>query len=185
MSKGLLQVVDRNDFLKASRIEKFHLVLREVQFEELLTQQEYEYWQRLQQAFALTFKQFDQTKAIRVIRNQIPGCERYETARRLYDDMGQVYGPFLRRNKELARAILVQRLWSLGVRLEQAGKHFEAATVYEKAGQFEGLDKHDQVDFDPADLQMPELTISNDPRYLRAQDVEIVDENEPGEDGLL
>jgi hypothetical protein len=151
-------------------------VLQDVRFEELLDQRDYERWQNIQQAFALCFKQFDQTKAIRVIRNQIPGCDRYETARRLYDEMTQVYGPFMRRNKELARAILVQRLWSIGVRLEQKGMLTEAADVFAKAGEFEGLHLHDQVEFDPADIQIPTPIITSDPSALRG--IEDIEEEE-------
>lgn len=184
MSK-LPLIVDQSEFRQASRVEKLQLVLREIQLEAWLSQPDFEYWQRLQQVFALTFKQFDQTKAIRVIRNQVPGAERYEVARRLYEDMASVYGPFMKRNKDLARAILIQRLWSIGVRLEQQGLLVEAAEAFEKAGKFEGLDKHEHFELDPDDIKLPEIHITNDPRYANAEEAEIVEDNEEGEDGLL
>ncbi len=177
-----LSIIEEPDFKKASRLEKLSLVLREPDLEPLLTNQEWEHWQKVQQVFALCFKQFDQPKAIRVIRAQIPGAERYEVAKRLYDDMCEVYGPIQRRNKDMARAILVQRLWSLGVRLEQAGKLVEAAEVYEKAGKFEALDKNDPLEFDPADVELPVPLITNDPRYANAETIESEEVEPDGED---
>ena len=163
------------------------MVLREPRLEDLLTDQEHEHWTRLQQVFALCFKQFDQTSAIRVIRRHVAGAERYEVAKRLYDDMGEIYGPFQKRNKDLARAILVQRLWSLGIRLEKEGKFTEAAEVFEKAGKFEGLDKHDVQEFNPDDIQLPVPVITNDPRWANAEEAEHeeIDDDEKDETDLL
>lgn len=183
-----LKILDDADWKQMSRLERLSLVLREPDLETRLTNQEWEHWQRLQEVFALCFKQFDQPKAIRVIRSHIAGAERYEVAKRLYDDMCEVYGPVQKRNKDLARAILVQRLWSLGVRLEKAGKFLEAAEVFEKAGKIEGLDKHDAVEFDPDDIVLPIPVITNDPRFANAEDIEYEstdDEDEQEEAGLF
>lgn len=158
------------------------MVLFDLKFEGMLTHQEYEHWQRIQMVFALCFKQYDQTKAIRVIRNQVAGAEAYATAKRLYDDMCDIYGPLQRRNKDMARAILVQRIWSLGVRLEQQGLLVEAGEMFEKAGKFEGLDKHDEAEFDPADIEIPVPIITNDPRYANAEEIEAEYDPEEGED---
>lgn len=182
-----LSIIEEPDFKKASRLEKFSLVLREPDLEVLLTNQEWEHWQRVQQVFALCFKQFDQPKAIRVIRAQIPGADRYEVAKRLYDDMSEVYGPVQRRNKDMSRAILVQRLWSIGVRLEQQGKLLEAAEVFEKAGKFEGLHEQDAADFNPDDIVLPVPIITNDPRYANAEQIEHEDvsDDEPQSEASL
>lgn len=185
MSRTALKILEEPEFKSASRLDRFRLCLLDQALEPLLTNQEYEQWQRIQMVFALCFKQYDQTKAIRVIRNQVPGADHYATAKRLYDDMCEIYGPLQRRNKEMARSILVQRLWSLGVRLEQRGDLVEAGEMFEKAGKFEGLDKHDEADFDPADIELPAITISNDPRFINAEEVEYDDcpeeEDENGE----
>ena len=167
-----LSIIDAADFKKAGRLEKFGMVLREPELEVHLSNQEWEHWEKIRQVFALCFKQFDQTKAIRVIRSHVDGAERYEVAKRLYDDMCEVYGPVQERNKKMARAMLVQRLWSLGVRLEQAGKLVEAAEVFEKAGKFEGLDKQDVQEFNPADIVLPIPVITNDPRFANAEEIE-------------
>lgn len=183
-----LKILNDADWKQANRLERLGMVLREPDLETRLTNQEWEHWQRLQEVFALCFKQFDQAKAIRVIRSHIEGAERYEVAKRLYDDMCEVYGPVQKRNKDLARSILVQRLWSLGVRLEKAGKFEAAAEAYEKAGKFEGLDKHDAAEFDPEDIILPTPVITNDPRYANAEDVEYEDtddEDEQQEAGLF
>lgn len=184
-----LSIIDDSDFKKATRLEKFSMVLREPRLETMLTNQEWEHWERMQQVFALCFKQFDQTKAIRVIRSHMAGAERYEVAKRLYDDMCEVYGPVQKRNKEMARAILVQRLWSIGVRLEKEGKLLEAADVFEKAGKFEALDKHDAAEFDPEDIILPTPVITNDPRFANAEEIESEevkdDEDEQTEAGIF
>lgn len=177
-----LKILDDADWKQSSRIERLGMVLREPELETRLTNQEFEHWQRLQEVFALCFKQFDQPKAIRVIRSHIAGAERYEVAKRLYDDMCEVYGPVQKRNKDLARAILVQRLWSLGVRLEKAGKLEAAAEAFEKAGKFEGLDKHDAAEFDPEDIILPIPVVTNDPRYANAEDLEYEETNTDEED---
>jgi hypothetical protein len=181
-----LSIIDDSDFKKASRREKFSMVLKEPRLDAMLTNQEAEHWERVQAVFALCFKQFDQTKAIRVIRSHIAGAERYEVAKRLYDDMCEVYGPVQKRNKEMARAMLVQRLWSIGVRLEQKGALVEAAEVFEKAGKFEGLDKDEVKEFNPDDIILPVPIITNDPRFANAEDVEYeTDEDEQTEAGIF
>ncbi len=182
MSKTGLKIFEEPEFKSASRLDKFRMCLLELKFEELLTGQEYEHWQRIQMVFALCFKQYDHTKAIRVIRNQVAGADAYNTAKRLYDDMCEVYGPIQRRNKEMARAILIQRLWSLGVRLEQRGDLVEAGEMFEKAGKFEGLDKFEAVDFDPADIEIPPPNITNDPKWANAEDIEYEDGEEEAPD---
>lgn len=172
MSKAALKIFEEPQFKTASRLDKLRMVLLDDRLEAMLTEQEQRHWERIQLVFALTFKQYDQTKAIRVIRNQVPGAELYLTAQKLYNDMCEVYGPIQRRNKDLARSILIQRLWTLGVRLEQQGKLVEAGMMFEKAGVFEGIDKHDVAGFDPADIVIPAPNITNDPRFATAEDID-------------
>lgn len=186
-----IKLFDAPEFDKASRLEKFSMVMMDVNLEGRLNEQEFTHWQRIQQCFALCFKQFDQPKAIRVIRNNIPGCERYEIAAKMYRDMCEVYGPFQKRNKQMAKAIAAQRLWTIGVRLEKQGDLVNAANVFEMAAKMEGLDKEDVVDFDPDDIKLPEVHITNDPRFLHAEDTEFEEvetnneEEDEDEDGLL
>jgi hypothetical protein len=186
MSKALskIKLFDDPEFDKAARLEKFSMVLMDVRLEERLNAQEFEHWCRIQQCFALCHKQFDQQKAIRVIRNQIPGCERHEIASKIYREMCEVYGPFQNRNKAMARSIAAQRLWTIGVRLEQKGELLEAANVFKMAAEMEGLHREDVLDFDPDDIKLPEVHITNDPKYIHAEDTEFeeVENEENGED---
>lgn len=164
------------------------MVLMDVRLEERLTNQEFTHWQRIQMCFSLCHKQFDQQKAIRVIRNQIEGCDRHELASKLYREMCEVYGPFQRRNKEMARSIAAQRMWTLAVRLEKNGELLESAQVMKMAAELEGLYKDDAVDFDPDEIKLPEVTITNDPRFIHAEDTEfeeIDNDNDEEEDGLF
>lgn len=190
MSNALskIKIFEDAEFEKAGRLDKFSMVLQDIRLEERLTHQEFEHWARIQQVFSLCYKQFDRAKAIRVIRNQIHGCDRYEIAQKAYNDMCEVYGPFQRRNKEMARAIAAQRLWTLGVRLEQRGELLEAAQVFKMAAEMEGLHKDDVLDFDPDDIKLPEVHITNDPKYIHAEETEfeeVDDENGEDEEGIF
>lgn len=154
------------------------MVLMDVRLEEQLNGEEWHIWNNVQNCFALCHKEFDTRAAIKIIRSQIPGCDGYNTAAKLYRTMCDVYGPFQTRNKEMARSIMVQRLWSIGEKLEEKGELEAAASVFEKAAKLEGLDKHDVELFDPSQVQIPIPIISNNPKYLNAEDAEVEDEEE-------
>lgn len=180
MSRALanIKLFDNSSWNNATKTERFQMVLMDVRLEEQLTGDEWRIWTNVQHCFALCHKQFDTRKAIKVIQSQIPGYEVYTTAATLYRTMCEVYGPFQARNKEMARSIMVQRLWTIGVRLEQKGELEAAASVFEKAAKLEGLDKHDVELFDPSQVQIPIPIISNNPKYLNAEDAEVEDEEE-------
>lgn len=182
MSKQLskIRIIDDSDFLRASRLEKLQMVFLEPRLESMLNNQEYQHWQQVQLAFQLVYKEFSQNRAIKILRAQIAGAERFEVAKRIFDDMAAVYGPVMRRNKDLARAQLVERLWSIGRRLEHGKKLMEAAEVFAMAGKFEGLDKHEPTEFNPEDVTLPELEITNDPKYLNAEYEDVT--NQPDDD---
>lgn len=189
MSKRLskIEIYSLEDFLKADRINRIRMYMIEPE-KFCLDDADERYYRMLQQAYQLVFDELRQSVAIRVIQETIPEAESWYMANRLLRDIYELFAPFVNKNKELRRAILVEKLYSLarvaeknalvtytdenGVETEVANSEWMAIAerLYTQAGKFEGLDQHEAPMLDPDEIRIPEIEITADPQaFLAAQ----------------
>lgn len=159
-----------------------------------LDDQDERYYRMLQQAYQLVFDELRQSVAIRVIQETIPEAESWYMANRLLRDIYELFAPFVNKNKELRRAILVEKLYHLarvaeknalvtytdenGIQTEVANAEWMAMAerLYTQAGKFEGLDQHEVALIDPDEIQIPAIEITADPQAFIAAQAEESDE---------
>lgn len=157
------------------------------------------YYRQLQQAYQLVFEELRQSVAIRTIQEAIPGAESWHMANRVLQDIYELFAPFLKKNKDLRRAILVEKFYMMakvaeskaifehtdsdGIVHQGADKEWmEVATrLYELAGKFEGLDEHDTAMIDPDEIQIPSIEITADPAAFLAAQTEEAEEADDDE----
>lgn len=159
-----------------------------------LDDQDERYYRMLQQAYQLVFDELRQSVAIRVIQETIPEAESWYMANRLLRDIYELFAPFVNKNKELRRAILVEKLYHLarvaeknalvtytdenGIQTEVANSDWMAMAerLYTQAGKFEGLDPREATLLDPDEIQIPAIEITADPQAFIAAQAEESDE---------
>lgn len=185
-----IEIYSQADFNKADRIGRIRMhMLEPDRF--ALNDPDEEYYRQLQQAYQLVFEELRQSVAIRAIQETIDGAESWHKANRILQDIYELFAPFLKKNKELRRAILVEKLYMMAKVAEskavfeytdsdgvtQSGADQEwmviAERLYSQAGKFEGLDEHDTALIDPDEIKIPNIEITSDPAaFLAAQNEE-------------
>lgn len=182
-----IEIYSLDDFHKADRVGRIRMHMIEPD-RFALNDQDEAYYRQLQQAYQLVFEELRQSVAIRAIQEAVPGAETWHRANVILKDIYELFSPFLKKNKELRRAILVEKLYSLAKVAEskavfeykdsdgivQSGADMEwmvvAERLYSQAGKFEGLDEHDTAMIDPDEIQIPSIEITSDPNaFLEAQ----------------
>ena len=93
-------------------------------------------------------------------------------ASRILNDVHQVYGNAIKRNKEFDRQMTISRLYECYEKLQEQEKWDKAADVMSIIGRFQNLDKINQEEVSTKGLQLPELQMSNDPKVLISQPIE-------------
>lgn len=192
MSKkpSTIEIYSLADFKKADRISRIRMhMLEPDRF--VLNDQDETYYRQLQQAYQLVFEELRQSVAIKTIQEAVPGAETWHRANTILQDIYELFAPFLKKNKDLRRAILVERLYHMakvaeskahgtykddeGISHDFADKDWMelAMKLYVEAGRFEGLDEHDTAMIDPDEITIPEIEITSDPTaFLEAQNEE-------------
>lgn len=194
-----IEIYSLEDFNKSDRIGRIRMHMIEPE-RFALNDQDEEYYRQLQQAYQLVFEELRQSIAIKAIQEAIPGAESWHRANRILLDIYELFAPFLKKNKELRRAILVEKLYmmadvaekkaifeytdSAGVKHQGADQEWMviAERLYSQAGKFEGLDEHDTALIDPDEIQIPSIEITSDPAAFLAAQNEEAEEAEYDED---
>lgn len=194
-----IEIYSLEDFKKADRIGRIRMHMIEPE-RFALNDQDDEYYRQLQQAYQLVFEEMRQSVAIKAIQEAIPGAESWHRANRILLDIYELFAPFLKKNKELRRAILVEKLYMMadvaekkaifeytdsdGVKHQGADQEWMviAERLYTQAGKFEGLDEHDTTLIDPDEIQIPHIEITADPAAFLAAQNEEAEEAEYDED---
>jgi len=185
--RSQIEIYSLEDFKKADRLGRIRMHMLEPE-RFALNDQDDIYYRQLQQAYQLVFEELRHSVAIRAIQEAIPGAEMWHRANRILQDIYELFAPFLRKNKDLRRAILVEKLYEMakvaekrayGSYTDDQGNVQEWADpdwmviverLYTQAGKFEGLDQHDAPLLDPDEIQIPEIEITADPAaFLAAQ----------------
>jgi hypothetical protein len=182
-----IEIYSIEDFKKAPLLDRIRMYMIEPERFDL-NDRDYQYYRKLNQAFQIVFEEVAEGAAIKMIQMAVEGCENLVIAKKVLADCFELFGPMIKKNKDMRRAILVEKMYELAAKAEKNAHfttndengvpkhHFDAewmqiaANLYEKAGKFEGLDKHDVPILNPDDLEIPELIITPDPQvFIEAQ----------------
>lgn len=194
-----IEIYSLGDFRKADRIGRLRMYMIEPdRFD--LNNEDQNYYNDLNRAYQLVFEELQMSVAIRAIQGVIPGAESWHKANAILRDVYELFGPFLIKNKELRRAILVEKLYAMakiaesrayGEYQDEDGKNHEwadqewmlvAEKLYSQAAKIEGLDQHEQQMIDPDDIMIPAIEITSDPAAFIAAQAEEAEEAEDDED---
>lgn len=174
----------------------------------VLSEEDEVYYRQLQHAYHLVFDELRESVAMKAIMESVQGADTWHRANKVLRDIYELFSPFLKKNKELRRAIMLEKLYMMadvaqkkavweyvdagGSPVQGADKEWMdmASRLLGQAAKIEGLDEQDKGLIDPDDLVIPEIEITNDPAaFLAAQtdieDLEIDDdypEEEAGDD---
>lgn len=165
------------------------------------------YYRQLQQAYHLVFDELRESVAMKAIMENVPGADTWHRANKVLRDIYEIFAPFVKKNKDLRRAILLEKLYLMAdvaqkravftytddAGDEQEGADLEWMAMAERllgqAAKIEGLDQPEKSGFDPDELVIPEIEITSDPAaflasQMESEDAEIDDypDGEAGED---
>lgn len=155
-------------------------------FEPLLQFEEQSYMEALQLAYHHCWDMLERSASVNYILNNIRGFETMYKANRLLDDMQELFGRFIEKNKHLKQSLVVSRFYESYERQIKIAKQlyedgdFEKAilieekanAVLEKAAKLDGLDKLQSVGFSASDFKLPPIEITSDPKVLKGGDEE-------------
>lgn len=178
----------------------------------VLNDQDDVYYRQLQEAYHLVFDELRESVAMKAIMENVRGCDTWHRANKVMRDIYTLFSPFVQKNKDLRRAILLEKLYLMadvaqkkavyeylsedkeGNVVKNQGADLEwmelAGKLYAQAAKIEGLDAPEVSVMDPDDLTIPEIEITSDPQaFLNAQnDIEDAEEwdieDEEPEEGL-
>ena len=155
---------ERSVYLEAfeetqNRIDKFRLSLLYPQLRGYLSDRDSEYFNKLEQAFRLAFKNKIASEAISIIENSIIGAERRDYALKIYKDMLRLYD-FMDLNLDLENRLyhLRQRkLANMATEMAETVQDFDfVSKIEERAAKSIGIHQP-QDDFE--DESLPKLLI--------------------------
>lgn len=193
-----IEIYSLADFQKADRIDRLRMYMIEPD-RFALNNEDLEYYRQLNQAYQLVFDEIRQSVAIRAIQEAVPGAESWHRANAVLRDIYELFAPFFKKNKDLRRAILVEKLYAMAAIAErkahgsyedEEGKKHEfadqewmlvAERLYTQAAKFEGLDQHDVEMLDPDEIRIPVIEITSDPAAFidaQAKEAEEADDDE-------
>jgi tetratricopeptide (TPR) repeat protein len=181
MSRKQLVIYSNKDFREGERLERIYMAMMEPErFEPLLTLDEEDYRRKLEMAYQKCYKELRRSVAVKYIQENVAGCETLYRANRVLDDMQELFGRFLDKNKQLKQSILVEKMYedaemirAMAAKVKDEGRYDAAADMLEKANnireraaKIEGLDKL-QLAFRPEEFRLPTVTVTSDPRVLK------------------
>jgi len=167
----------------------------------VLNDQDETYYRQLQAAYHLVFDELRESVAMKAIMETVEGADTWHRANKLMRDIYTLFSPFVQKNKDLRRAILLEKLYLMadvaqkkavfkytaqdkeGNDIEHEGADLEwmelAGKLYAQAAKIEGLDQPEMSVINPDDLTIPEIEITSDPQaFLNAQNPDIEDAEE-------
>jgi hypothetical protein len=179
-----IEIYSIKQFTEANRLDRIRMHMIEPERFEL-NNPDWEYYQALQQAFALVYNELRESVAVQAIRSNIAGYDNFATAQNLLRDCLTLYGSFMVKNKDARRAMMLEKLYELAEIAQRKAVEFEdpewmelAGNLYAKAAAIEGLDKHEQSMPDPDELQIPALEITSDPTAFLESQNDTTDDDE-------
>lgn len=199
-NQSTIKIYSQADFGKADRIDRIRMHMIEPE-RFVLNDQDETYYRQLQAAYHLVFDELRESVAMKAIMETVEGADTWHRANKLMRDIYTLFSPFVQKNKDLRRAILLEKLYLMadvaqkkavfkytaqdkeGNDIEHEGADLEwmelAGKLYAQAAKIEGLDQPEMSVINPDDLTIPEIEITSDPQaFLNAQNPDIEDAEE-------
>lgn len=169
-----VRVYTEQDFLQADRMDKIFMhILFPDQFN--LNKTDSEYLELLQDAYRLVRKELSDHAVLRLVEEAYPEISKYRR-HKLINDVKRLWGNIVHRNKEYDRLVLRERLVKLANRARKAGDLQEERRALQAIIRMDGLDVHDVEKFNPADIQLPTVIFTADPKAYAVEDAEVLNE---------
>ena len=201
-----IEIYSLADFQKANRLDRIRMHMLEPE-RFVLSDDDGEYYRQLQHAYHMVFDELRESVAMKAIMENVPGANTWHRANKVLRDIYELFSPFLKKNKDLRRAIVLEKLYMLadvaqkravftytdykGDQQEGADREWMemAERLLTQAAKIEGLDQPEKAAFDPEELLIPEIEITSDPAAFLASQMEFEDaefddypDGEAGED---
>jgi len=185
MSNALLKqrAYSDADWKKASRIERFFIYMQEPD-RFALTETEYRYFENVQQAFHIVSKKLSLAASINMILESktIRGIDTWYAASKLVNDVQELYGNIIKRNKDFQRAMIIEKLTKLYKKANKEGNITEARRCLMGIAKIDRLDEPDEHVFDPSTFLIPAPIFTSDPKALEeVQDAEYEEISKDGD----
>lgn len=169
----------------------------------VLDDADWQYYVDLEKVWQITSAETRESVAIRLIQQHVFGAESWYKANRLLRDVETLFAPFLKKNRELQRARIVEKLYAMAEIAEKkafgsdeegnewADKEWMviAQKMYKDAAELDGLHRDNSPLIDPDAIVIPEIEITSDPQaFLETQtggeemDFEDFPDEEAGDD---
>lgn len=146
------------------------------------------YYRQLQEAYHLVFDEMRESVAMKAIMENVKGADTWHRANKVIRDIYLLFSPFVQKNKDLRRAILLEKLYMMAdvaqknavfTYVDDRGKEQQGADIewmelagklFAQAAKIEGLDQPEMSVMNPDDLVIPDIEITSDPSaFLAAQ----------------
>lgn len=190
-----IEIYSQADFGKADRLDRIRMHMIEPD-RFVLNDPDETYYRQLQSAYHLVFNELRESVAMKAIIENVPGADTWHRANRILRDIYTLFSPFVQKNKDLRRAILLEKLYMMadvaqrnavykyeaedaeGNKVEKEGANLEwmelAGKLYAQAAKIEGLDQPEVSMLNPDEITIPAIEVTSDPQaFLEAQGEEI------------
>lgn len=179
LSKKLTKVslFSREDFKSAKRIERIYIWMMEPE-RFRLSDKDMAYFETLKAAFIILSSTLSMRKAVEMIRHtsmkhSLNGKTISERAAyNVINDVKNLFGDVLKRNKEFDRMVITERIAEIAERAESDGDDELALSAYKELGKFKMLHKEESNEINTDDVDLPQLVVGSNPDYLKIGDVE-------------
>lgn len=161
------------EFKQASRLEKIRMHL--LQPELYLCDRDLTYEALLIDAFRLSRQCMSAHEAIKKIQALEVEPMTYTRAGKILQDSETLFSPLVYRNKEIIRALIIERADALSKKAEADGRLKDAIKALELIAKVEALRAEDSGENILKELEMPDIAFTNNSKALAAQDVEFTE----------
>jgi len=175
MSKDLSKVRVFTDaaFKNAGKVERMYIHMMNPEFF-MLTDTEASRLEQLKDCFALVNHTVSPTEQIRLILETIREIDSWEMANKLKNEMEQLFGDIVTRNRDYTRTLYINKLRELSVLAERDEDYAEARRCIVAAAKLDHMDLPEQQKFDPEMNKIPKAIFTNDISDLEIEEAEEV-----------
>lgn len=190
-----LEIYSLEQFRKADRLDRIRMHMIEPE-RFLLVGQDWQYAQDLENAWLLVSGETRESVAIRLIQNNVFGAESWYKANRILRDVEALYAPFLKKNREVQHARVVEKMYAFAEIAEKKARWTDeegnecvnqewlviAQKFLKDAAEMDGVSADNAVPFDPDDLAIGDIEITSDPKAFLEEQTEEYEEIEEDND---
>lgn len=168
MKRNNDKIMSLNQFKKAGRLDRlyFHMMQPD-QLE--LNSRESEYLEKLKRVFAIMAIELDTGKVVTKVQNLFPDAGTTRHIYRLINDVKNLFGDVIERNKAFEREVLKAKFIHVA---KKASKEKDLETerrCYLNIMRLMGLDEQDGNGFNPEDIELPDLHFTDNPKAIAGE----------------